>query len=64
MDIRVERVSYSYGTRQVLSGLTWHVRPGITGLLGPNGAGKTTLLSLLVTMNRCARGRCWLATVT
>lgn len=56
MDIRVEDVSYAYGTRQVLSGLTWHVRPGITGLLGPNGAGKTTLLSLLVTMNRLRTG--------
>ncbi|GAA1227301.1 ATP-binding cassette domain-containing protein [Prauserella halophila] len=56
MDIRVEGVSYAYGTRQVLSGLTWHVRPGITGLLGPNGAGKTTLLSLLVTMNRVRTG--------
>ncbi|PRX50383.1 ABC-2 type transport system ATP-binding protein [Prauserella shujinwangii] len=56
MDIRVEDVSYAYGSRQALSGLTWHVRPGITGLLGPNGAGKTTLLSLLVTLNRVRTG--------
>src|SRR5699024_4310727 len=47
---------HSYGSRRVLSGLDWHVHPGITGLLGPNGAGKTTLLSLLVGIHRLRTG--------
>jgi ABC-2 type transport system ATP-binding protein len=38
----------SYGTREVVSGVSLSAAPGeIVGLLGPNGAGKTTIISML-----------------
>ena len=40
-------VSYRYGQRPALAGVSFDVPPGrVTLLLGPNGAGKTTLFSL------------------
>jgi lipopolysaccharide export system ATP-binding protein len=45
-----------YGTRTVVDGVSFHVRPAeIVGLLGPNGAGKTTSFYMtvgLVTPNK------------
>lgn len=39
----------SFGQREVVQGITVHVRQGeIVGLLGPNGAGKTTTFYMLV----------------
>jgi ABC-2 type transport system ATP-binding protein len=50
-------VSYSYGDRQALDGLSLHVPAGaVFGLLGPNGSGKSTLLSLLIGRRRPAAG--------
>ncbi len=47
--VRVEKVSFSYGSLQVLRELSLEVPSGISfGLLGPNGAGKTTLIYLLI----------------
>ncbi|MDI4665521.1 ABC transporter ATP-binding protein [Xanthobacter sp. AM11] len=44
----VDGVSYAYGARKVLSGVSFAVRPGqFHTLLGLNGAGKTTLISLI-----------------
>ena len=38
----------SYGSREVVAGVSFSVAPGeIIGLLGPNGAGKTTIVSML-----------------
>lgn len=38
----------AYGSRTVVDGITFNIRPGeIFGLLGPNGAGKTTTLSAI-----------------
>ncbi|MGH7461251.1 MAG: ATP-binding cassette domain-containing protein, partial [Longimicrobiales bacterium] len=38
-------VSLGYGSRSVLSGLTFAIEQGdLLGLVGPNGAGKTTIL--------------------
>lgn len=56
LNIHVEGVVAGYGRRQVLRGVDWDVRPGVTGLLGPNGAGKTTLLSVLVGLLRPKAG--------
>jgi ABC-2 type transport system ATP-binding protein len=47
--IRVTGLTKSYGTRQVLTDVSFEVGPGrIVGLLGRNGAGKTTLMKTLV----------------
>ena len=45
--LRVWDLSAGYGPVQVLRGLTFEVKPGLTVILGPNGAGKTTLLRAL-----------------
>ena len=48
--ICVREVSFSYGERQALQGVTFDVESGeIFGLLGPNGGGKTTLFRILST---------------
>ena len=46
--IRVSGLTYSYGGKGALDGVSIALRPGkFTALLGANGAGKTTLVSLL-----------------
>ena len=48
MMLDIENISVGYGSREVLSGLTFSVRAGQTlCLLGANGAGKTTLIKAL-----------------
>ena len=53
----------SYGTNEVLRGVTWRLAPGErTGVLGVNGAGKSTLLHLIdgslpPTAGRVKRGK-------
>lgn len=42
--LRVENLSFAYGTRRVLDGASFSVDKGkVCGLFGPNGSGKTTL---------------------
>jgi ABC-2 type transport system ATP-binding protein len=55
-DITIDRITVAYGRRQVLHGVEWTIRPGVTGLLGPNGSGKTTLLSTIVRLLRPREG--------
>jgi ABC-2 type transport system ATP-binding protein len=46
--IQVRGLTMSYGSRQVLRGVDFEVRPGeVFCLLGPNGAGKTTTVEIL-----------------
>jgi ABC-2 type transport system ATP-binding protein len=46
--LSVENLSFSYGSKQALSDVSFEVYPGLaTMLLGLNGSGKTTLFSLL-----------------
>ncbi len=46
--LNIEKLTKSYGKRQVLQNLTLHILAGeIYGLLGPNGAGKTTTINIL-----------------
>ncbi len=46
--IRMEDLSLSVGSQDLLLGGSWHIRPGSkVGLLGRNGVGKTTVLRLL-----------------
>jgi ATP-binding cassette subfamily B protein len=48
-EIAFENVVFSYdGTRQVLDGISFHVRPGeVAAFVGPSGAGKTTITQLV-----------------
>ncbi len=48
-DIRFENVVFSYdGSRGVLKGISFHVRPGeVAAFVGPSGAGKTTITALV-----------------
>ena len=47
--IDAQDIVFSYGSREVLKGLTLTVQPGeIFGMLGANGSGKTTLIRILV----------------
>lgn len=46
--ITVTGLSKRYGPVTALDGVSFAVRPGITGLLGANGAGKSTLIKLLL----------------
>lgn len=46
--LSVKNVSYTYGSKQALDGVSFDLEPGqFCALLGPNGAGKSTLFSLL-----------------
>jgi len=48
-DIAFENVVFAYdGTRDVLDGISFHVRPGeVAAFVGPSGAGKTTITQLV-----------------
>jgi ATP-binding cassette subfamily B protein len=48
-DITFENVVFSYGGgRDVLNGISFHVRPGeVAAFVGPSGAGKTTITQLV-----------------
>jgi ATP-binding cassette, subfamily B, bacterial len=47
-DIELKSVRFRYGTRQVIHGVSLHVKPGeMIGLVGPSGAGKSTLVNLI-----------------
>ncbi|MGW4327731.1 ATP-binding cassette domain-containing protein [Nocardia sp. NPDC004573] len=67
MSLLINDVSFSYGTRPVLRGVTWELEQGVTMLLGSNGAGKSTLLGLVATKfaltagGITADGRSWSA---
>lgn len=48
MMLQVDHISKAFGTRQVLTDVTFDVAAGeVVGLLGANGAGKTTLLRII-----------------
>lgn len=51
MILRAENIQKTYGSRQVVKGISLEVQQGeIIGLLGPNGAGKTTSFYMIVGM--------------
>ncbi|HEU0221129.1 MAG TPA: ATP-binding cassette domain-containing protein, partial [Paracoccaceae bacterium] len=54
----VDGISYAYGARPVLKGVTFEVASGaLCALLGPNGAGKSTLFALLTRLFVAREGR-------
>ena len=51
--VEAHSLTFSYGTIQVLNGLSFSVREGeIFGVLGANGSGKTTLMRMMVGLLR------------
>lgn len=57
-DIRFDRVTFSYGPRDVLAQVSLDIPVGsITVLTGPSGAGKTTLIDLVLGLHRPRSGR-------
>ena len=51
--VEAHSLTFSYGTLQVLNGLSFSVRKGeIFGVLGANGSGKTTLMRMMVGLLR------------
>ena len=62
MDVlRVENLSQRYGGLQVLTGISFDLKPGEkVALIGPNGAGKTTLMNVLTGLIPPIAGRIFL----
>jgi lipopolysaccharide export system ATP-binding protein len=55
--LAVHSVEKSFGSRQVVRGVSIYVRRGeAVGLLGPNGAGKTTVFYMITGLIRADRG--------
>lgn len=55
--LTLNHVSFSYGARQALDGLSLEVPPRtIVGLLGPSGCGKTTALHIAANLLRPTQG--------
>jgi ABC-type dipeptide/oligopeptide/nickel transport system ATPase subunit len=56
--LRLDNVSFAYGRRPTLSGVSFSLEPGRSlGLVGESGSGKTTLLRLILGLERPASGR-------
>ena len=56
--IEVDNLSYQYGSKTALAGLSFSVGRGeIFGFLGPNGGGKTTTFKVLSTLFSCKPGQ-------
>jgi iron complex transport system ATP-binding protein len=54
----VENLSYAFGSRSVLRGLSFSVpHSSVFIIIGPNGAGKTTLIKLMVGILKIQAGR-------
>ena len=57
-DLLVENLRKSYQSRDVVQGISLHIKIGeVVGLLGPNGAGKTTTFYMIVGLLAANGGR-------
>ena len=55
--IRLENITKSFGTLQVLRGIDMEIEKGeIVSIVGPSGAGKTTLLQIMGTLDKADSG--------
>lgn len=56
--LQITDVSFSYGAKTALDGVSFEVKPGqFCALLGPNGAGKSTLFALLTRLFTTRQGQ-------
>jgi zinc transport system ATP-binding protein len=59
--IRVDDISFQYGSVPVLDQVSFSIFPGdFLAILGPNGSGKTTLVKIILGLIRPTRGRIFL----
>jgi iron complex transport system ATP-binding protein len=59
--VRVEGVSFSYDSHEVLNDVTLDIEPcKVTCVIGPNGAGKTTLLKVIASILKPTKGTVYL----
>jgi ABC-2 type transport system ATP-binding protein len=55
--LQVSELSFAYGEREALRGVSFSLGPGrFAALLGPNGAGKSTLIALLTRLYDLQKG--------
>ena len=58
MSLTVENLSFAYGKRQVLQGVSFTAQAGeLLAILGPNGVGKTTLFRCIMSLERRYEGK-------
>jgi iron complex transport system ATP-binding protein len=58
MAIKVEKLKFSYGKREILKGVDIHIKKGkLIGILGPNGCGKSTLLKSILGVLKNQEGK-------
>jgi len=56
--IQANDIFKSFGSLQVLKGITMQVEKGeVVSIVGPSGAGKTTLLQIIGTLDKADRGQ-------
>ena len=61
MRVRVEGMSFSYDSHEVLNDVTLDIEPcKVTCVIGPNGAGKTTLLKVIASILKPTKGTVYL----
>jgi sn-glycerol 3-phosphate transport system ATP-binding protein len=61
-DIRLDRISKSWGPTPAVDGVSFTVREGaFTVLLGPSGSGKSTVLRLIAGLEEATAGRIFIA---
>jgi ATP-binding cassette, subfamily C, bacterial len=59
--LRLDKVSFSYGTTQVLCDVSLSIPAGsFTAIVGPSGAGKTTIADLFTGLIRPQQGHVWI----
>lgn len=61
MSLRVEKLNFSYGKRQILHDVSFDIQSGhLTCLLGPNGVGKSTLFKSILKILTTYTGKIYL----
>lgn len=59
--IKIQNITKSYGSLQVLKGIDLEINDGeIVSIVGPSGAGKTTLLQIMGTLDRPDTGQVYI----